>query len=187
MRNQRDRMHNGAAPRATGGDGDGWHLARDARERMVADLEFSLEHAIQAFYRWKSECLAAVADGRLSGDDTAILNIIRMKDEPKRLSEVARLLNRTDTANIQYAIRKLVKLGLIESEGGRSRKLTRYRVTVRGREVTDAYADMRASLLMPMIGSMDMGAADFERVSHFLDLMASLYSQCTQKAAARGY
>ena len=38
-------------------------------------------------------CLAAVCDVPLTGDDVAVLNVVRMGDEPKRLSEVGQLLN----------------------------------------------------------------------------------------------
>ena len=76
----------------------------------------------------------------LTGDDVAVLNVVRMGDEPKRLSEIGQLLNRVDVPNLQYATRKLVRAGLIETEGSSSRKETRYRATATGHSVTEAYA-----------------------------------------------
>ena len=78
----------------------------------------------------------------LTGDDVAVLNVVRMGDEPKRLSEIGQLLNRVDVPNLQYATRKLVRAGLIETEGSSSRKETRYRVTATGHSVTEAYAGL---------------------------------------------
>ncbi len=94
-----------------------WHLARTETERRLSEFEFRLERLAQAYYRWKAACLAAVCDVPLTGDDVAVLNVIRMGDEPKRLSEIGQLLNRVDVPNLQYATRKLVKAGLIETEG----------------------------------------------------------------------
>lgn len=164
---------------------DGWHLARREDARQLAELEFSLEHAMQAFYRWKSACMSAVAGDRLSGDDTAILNIVRMNDEPKGLSDIAGLLNRTDTANIQYAIRKLVKAGFLEREGD-ARKTARYRVTATGHAATEAYAELRERVLLPLLERLSLGDRDMVATGHVLDVMSTLYSQSAQAARAEG-
>jgi Winged helix DNA-binding domain len=89
-----------------------WHLARTETERQLSDFEFGLERLAQAYYRWKSACLSAVCDMPLSGDDVTVLNVVRMGDEPKRLSEVGQLLNRVDMPNLQYATRKLTRCAL---------------------------------------------------------------------------
>src|SRR6202161_320567 len=69
-----------------------WHLARTATERRLSEFEFRLERLAQAYYRWKAACLAAVCDVPLTGVDVAVLNVVRMGDEPKRLAEVGPLL-----------------------------------------------------------------------------------------------
>lgn len=164
-----------------------WHLARTPEERMLAAFEFSLERVMHAYYRWKGACLAAVADGAFSGNDTALLNIIRLKDRPKGLSEICRLLNREDTANIQYSLRKLLKAGLIEKSGASSRKATVYQVTETGARITDAYADLRADLLLALTGSISDRAENFEAAEQFLNLMSGMYDQAATQAAARRY
>ena len=162
-----------------------WHLARTETERLLSDFEFGLERLAQAYYRWKAACLAAVCDVPLTGDDVAVLNIVRMGDEPKRLSEIGQLLNRVDVPNLQYATRKLVRSGLIETEGGSSRKETRYRATATGHSVTEAYAALRAATLPPMLDALDGWAARSETTSVQLDLIASLYAQAAQVAITR--
>ena len=162
-----------------------WHLARTETERRLSDFEFRLERLAQAYYRWKAACLAAVCDVPLTGDDVAVLNVVRMGDEPKRLSEVGQLLNRVDVPNLQYAARKLVRAGLIETEGGSSRKETRYRATATGRSVTEAYAALRAATLPPMLDALDGWAANSETASIHLDLISSLYAQAAQAAITR--
>jgi predicted MarR family transcription regulator len=162
-----------------------WHLARTETERRLSDFEFGLERLAQAYYRWKAACLAAVCDVPLTGDDVAVLNVVRMGDEPKRLSEIGQLLNRVDVPNLQYATRKLVRVGLIETEGSSSRKETRYRATATGYSVTEAYAALRAATLPPMLEALDGWAAKSETTSTQLDLISSLYAQAAQVAITR--
>lgn len=162
-----------------------WHLARTETERRLSDFEFRLERLAQAYYRWKASCLAAVCDAPLTGDDVAVLNVVRMGDEPKRLSEIGQLLNRVDVPNLQYATRKLVRAGLIETEGSSSRKETRYRATARGHSVTEAYATLRAETLPPMLDALDGWAAKSETAGVYLDLISSLYAQAAQAAITR--
>jgi predicted MarR family transcription regulator len=162
-----------------------WHLARTETERRLSEFEFGLERLAQAYYRWKAACLAAVCDVPLTGDDVAVLNVVRMGDEPKRLSEIGQLLNRVDVPNLQYATRKLVRAGLIETEGSSSRKETRYRATATGRAVTEAYAALRAATLPPMLEALDGWAAKSETTRIQLELISSLYAQAAQVAITR--
>jgi len=169
-----------------------WHLARNADEAALTGFESSLERVIHAYRRWKSDCLAAVRDASnatedFSGNDTAVLNVIRMKDRAKGLSEISRLLNRDDTPNIQYSLRKLLKAALIEKTEAASRKGTSYRVTALGQRVTDAYAELRADLLLTLMGPIENRADDFADAEQFLNLMTSMYDQASKQAAAQRY
>jgi predicted MarR family transcription regulator len=162
-----------------------WHLARTETERQLSEFEFRLERLAQAYYRWKASCLAAVCDVPLTGDDVAVLNVVRMGDEPKRLSEIGQLLNRVDVPNLQYATRKLVKAGLIETEGSSSRKETRYRATETGHAVTEAYAGLRAATLPPMLEALEGWAEKSAAAGAHLELVSSLYAQAAQVAITR--
>jgi predicted MarR family transcription regulator len=162
-----------------------WHLARTETERQLSDFEFRLERLAQAYYRWKAACLAAVCDVPLTGDDVAVLNVVRMGDEPKRLSEIGQLLNRVDVPNLQYATRKLVRAGLIETEGSSSRKETRYRTTATGHSVTEAYAALRAATLPPMLETLEGWTAKSETAGTHLDVISGLYAQAAQAAITR--
>jgi predicted MarR family transcription regulator len=110
-----------------------------------------------------------------------------MKDRAKGLSEIARLLNRDDTPNIQYSIRKLLKAGLIEKASATSRKGTSYRVTDHGRAVTDSYADLRARVLLPFLRSIGRCAEDQAAAEQFLNLMTGMYDQAAKQAAEQRY
>ncbi len=164
-----------------------WHLAQTEAGHTLSTFEFSLERLFQAFYRWKSECLAAAGGFRLTGNDTAILNVIRMREQPKSLSDIARLLNREDMSNVQYALRKLLAEGLVEKANGAARKTTTYRVTTRGFDVTERYAELRAQVLMTLLGALGDNRGRAQEVAHFLDLMAGMYDQAAGQVSTRRF
>ncbi|HUT48574.1 MAG TPA: winged helix DNA-binding protein [Alphaproteobacteria bacterium] len=168
-------------------DPDLWHLSRDASEARLTGFEFSLERVMHAFYRWKAACLEAVSDAGLTGNDVAVLNTIRMKERAKSRTEIARLLNREDVSNIQYALRKLLREGLIEKCDAASRKTATYRATEAGIGVTEAYAEMRRTVLIAMSPHLAEGESPFEEAGQLLDLMAGAYDQAAKRAATQGY
>jgi predicted MarR family transcription regulator len=157
------------------------HLSASPIEARLTELEFGLEQLAQAYYRWKSLCFRAVSDITLSGEDVAVLNTIRMGDDPKQLSEIARLLNRTDMANLQYALRKLARADLVENTGSPSRRETRYRVTATGRAITDAYARLRAELLLPVLGTAG-SAEDFAALQRAFATLSRQYEDAGHQA-----
>lgn len=171
---------------------DDWHLSRDAGEAGLTGIEFALERVMHAFYRWKAACFAAVADAELTdagltGNDVAVLNVVRMKERPKSRTDIASLLNRDDTSNIQYALRKLLRSGLIEKVDAASRKTAAYRITESGVRVTDAYADLRRDLLIAMADGPWGGDADLEAAGEVLENLAGLYDRAARLAATRRY
>ena len=161
-----------------------WHLAKDQHQITVAEFEYSLIRAWEAFGHWQSECLASVSGLTVSGSDNAILHVIRMKDRPKGIKEIARMTNRDDLPNLQYSIRKLQQEKLIEKTGGGTkRKGVTYQVTLKGRQVTDAYAELREKLLINFTKSVSNLEKDLANTSLALDLMSGIYEQAARIAA----
>ena len=154
-----------------------WHLARSAREIRVTEFEFSLLRIAAAFERWQSECLGTVSDQRLGSACNAILHVVRLKDRPKSQAEIARLLNRDDIANVQYSMRKLQQAGLIERCPSGPRKSVAYRVTRRGRRISEAYARLRAQVLMTRIPEPADGRDRISDAQQSLDMMRGIYEQ----------
>jgi predicted MarR family transcription regulator len=154
-----------------------WHLATNAREILVTEFEFSLLRIAAAFERWQSECLGTVSDQRLGSVCNAILHVVRLKDRPKSQAEIARLLNRDDIANVQYSMRKLQQAGLIERCPSGPRKSVAYRVTRRGRRVSEDYARLRAQVLMTRIPEPAAGGDRISEAQKSLDMMRGIYEQ----------
>lgn len=161
-----------------------WHLATDSHEVAITELEFAVMRVASTFDRWQSDCLSCCEKQTFSGADVATLHVIRMHDRPKSISEIGKLLRRDDIANLQYGVRKLLKSGLIEKSPGesKSRKDTSYRVSKRGREVTDAYTDYRQELLLSMTESLGSNTK-LEEVARILNLLSGLYDQASRVAA----
>ena len=118
--------------------------------------------------------------------EVSMLQVIRMKDSAKNAAEIAKYLNRTDSANVLYALRKLEKLGLIEKSPGPPRETT-YQVTEQGREITDRYAAKRRDLLLSLIDRMSQSGSLFEGVNRTLWLMSGLYEQVARTVSVMSY
>jgi len=164
-----------------------WHLSQSDHEVFVTEIEFALFRAFAAFSRWMDDLAlcSSDADGSCNGIDFAVLNVIRMHDRPKALSDIARLLNRDDLSNMQYTLRKLIKAGLVEKVGGESqRKGVTYRVTEQGAVATERYAAFRRELLIPMTQSLAEGEQKMDEVAKVLRLLSGIYDQAACVAAS---
>jgi predicted MarR family transcription regulator len=152
-----------------------WHLARTPVEVDLAEAEFALMRAFEAFGRWQAECLGSVVDLAVSGPENAMLHIIRMNERPKSIKDLARLANREDIPNMQYSLRKLIAAGLVQKSGsGRSGVVY---------SVTERYADVRASLLAKAVQSVPELRHRLEDATTTLDLMTGIYEHAALSAA----
>jgi predicted MarR family transcription regulator len=98
--------------------------------------------------------------------------------------ELSTLMNRADLSNLKYAVRKLVKDGLLEKvTEGSKRKGTRYRATERGVEVTEAYAHLRREQLLPALADISGIADKLDRATQTLTLMGGIYDQSAHVVA----
>lgn len=160
------------------------HLAATDAEGAFVEFELALHHIIEAFGRWSSELHFKVSGEALPVQDVSVLQVIRMKERPKSAGEIGKFLNRTDSANILYGLRKLEKAGLIEKTAGSPRQ-TMYQVTARGREVTDSYAKARRDLLLTLIGSLSDSAETLDRTTKALWLLSGFYEQAARTVSVQ--
>jgi predicted MarR family transcription regulator len=154
------------------------HLSREDETAFI-EFEFALHHIVEAFGRWSTELHEHVSGQAMPVQDVSLLQIVRMKDAPKSATEIGKYLNRTDSANVLYGLRKLEKAGLIEKSPGPPRETT-YQVTESGREVTDLYAAKRRELLLGLIDRLSGSGDMFSGVNRTLWLMSGLYEQAAR-------
>ncbi len=146
-----------------------WHLANDETEFKVTELEFALMRVIEAFARWVAAADEMVGLSELKHAEHVILHVIRMQNRPKSGATIARLLNRDDLPNIQYSLRKLESIGLIQKIKEAGSKNHTYSITKMGEDLTNEYSRMRSEILIKKFRSI----ADFDnRVEDATELLA---------------
>lgn len=128
------------------------HLGRTDLESALFDFQHGAICFIEAFNRHISNQLIRVTgNSNFSAQDCVILHAIRLGERPKSLPDIQHFTNRTDLANIQYSVRKLIQAELIERVPGTATRGAIYRVTDYGRKVTDEYVKARREAIA-MIG-----------------------------------
>lgn len=164
-----------------------WHLSTSDHEIALTEIEFSIFRIFAAFSRWMDDLAACCHDSgeqSCSGMDFAVLNVIRMHDRAKSISEIGRLLNRDDISNLQYSIRKLTKSGFITKVGSAgNKKGATYTTTERGNATTDTYAKYRKELLIPLTQAIANSDERMDQVANVLSLLSGIYDQAACVAA----
>ncbi|WP_157982124.1 winged helix DNA-binding protein [Oceanicella sp. SM1341] len=147
-------------------------------ERGLADFEFALWHLGAAFARWRRDCFAAVCDLGLGGTEASILHVVHMNDTAKGLSEIGRILHRDDHTNLQYGVKKLLRLGLLEKRGA-ARKTMTYGVSPRGREIVEAYLAERRRTLLRLYARMAPVTGELSETTTLMHLLSGVYDQAS--------
>ncbi|MCF3935489.1 winged helix DNA-binding protein [Acuticoccus sp. M5D2P5] len=153
-------------------------------ERRLAEFEYAIWHLGAAFARWRRDCLGAVSDTNLSSTEAAILHAVHMMGAPKGLMEIARLLHRDDIANLQYGLKKLTQLGLIERQG-RSKKATVYAMTEAGTEIVEAYLARRREVLLRLFMQAAPSHGELDELIMRMHVMIGLYDQSSDLLLTR--
>ena len=159
-----------------------WHLAQDDLGVAVTDLEYAVMRTYESFVRWQAECLAAVTGAVLTGQENALLHVIRMHDQAKTSKDLLHLTNRQDVPNVQYGLRKLLKLGFIEKQGS-GRVGVYYQATAEGAKVCDDYAKLRKNLLLEGAKRYPAFKQHSNSAGAHLELLERLYESVTREAA----
>lgn len=162
-----------------------WHLGRSEVELAFAEFQHAVICYGESFYRYIGKSLAAIAgEPNLTGYDSVILHTIHVLDRPKSITEIQHFTNRSDIANIQYSVRKLVRAGLVEKapRGGRG---TTYRVTPKGRRVVENFVAVRRELLGQIPQEGGRLTARLADARNMLTLMTGLYDQASRLLTAR--
>ncbi|WP_260929620.1 winged helix DNA-binding protein [Novosphingobium sp. 9] len=155
------------------------HLSPDEAAVEFHEFEFALHHISEAFSRWSSAVHEFVSGEYLAQSDVSVLQLIRMNEEPKSAADIGRYLNRDDSSNILYGLRKLEKAGLIEKGAGPLRQTT-YQVTARGMEITDRYAKVRKDVLLDALGSSLQSEGELAAAIKTMWRICGFYEQGTR-------
>lgn len=156
------------------------HLATSGTE-SVSEFEASLTVVYNAFNRWMVQCITAAGYEDFSPLEVLILHHIKHRNRAKSLAQIADTLNIRDLHTANYAIKKLLKRGLVAGE--KAGKEMFYRTTEAGNAACDKYAEIRQGCLLTTLQASNM---DFEKLKQVADIVGSLsgqYDQATRAAS----
>ncbi|MDX2164529.1 MAG: winged helix DNA-binding protein [Gammaproteobacteria bacterium] len=158
-----------------------WHLAENEEEMNVTEFELLLWRVFHGFLRWQEDCELATNGATLTGNELSILHIVRMKNKPKTTTQIAQLLNREDMFNINYSVKKLLKLGLIEKSKGSVKKGATYQITEAGIKDTDNFIKARKRILITLFKKETR--INLPKISQDLAKIISIYDGAAKIAA----
>lgn len=161
----------------------GWHLAKSDFEYKVTSFEWSIMRFSESFSRFVSETGSIILNSDLKLTEHIILHVIRMQDRPKNSATIARLMNRDDIPNIQYSLRKLESVGLVQKiREGKGNQFT-YSVTELGEKVTDEYHDIKAQILINRLMEIQNAPEKLESLTNFLSILTGVYEEAARDSA----
>ncbi|MEH6392545.1 MAG: winged helix DNA-binding protein [Sulfitobacter sp.] len=154
-------------------EGEGWE---------ASELEYGMIIAYNAFSRWMTRCMAAAGNPDLTSLEILVLHNTNHRDREKRLTDICFLLNIEDTHTVNYALRKLLKSGLLEAE--KRGKEVFYRTSESGTQLIEAYRAVRNACLIDSMGHTDIKGDDLREIAAQLRTISGQYDQASRAAAS---
>ena len=158
----------------------------------LSEVEYGLIVASNAFGMWMIKAMsAALAEMEQSADlgvlDILCLHSVNHRGRAKKLADICFKLNVEDSHTVNYALKKLVKHGLLRSE--KQGKEVFYGATQMGQALCMAYRDVREACLVDEYAAFDGGsgkpnAASLREVARQLRLLSGLYDQAARSATS---
>jgi predicted MarR family transcription regulator len=152
---------------------EGWQLS---------ELEYGLIIAYNGFRRWTSKCMVASGNPDLSELEILVLHNINHRARQKKLADISFLLNIEDLHTVNYALKKLLKAGLIKGEK-RGKELF-YSTTDLGFDLCDRYREVREQCLLDSLKHIEDNPEQLSQVAAVLRAMSGQYDQASRAASS---
>lgn len=148
----------------------------------VSEFEFGLMLAGNAFNRWVVRAMSAAGYPDLSSLEVLVLHTVRHRGRPKKLADICLVLNVEDTHTVNYAIKKLIKAGLVQDvRTGKEKTVT---ATDIGQAACEKYREIREILLLRAIGDLGVDPKRVSDLAALLRLMSGQYGQASRAATS---
>ena len=162
------------------------HLVSD-RSAELSEYEFGLILAAHAFERWMVRAMTAAGWPDMGPLDVLVLHSANHRDRAKRLADICLVLNVEDTHLVNYALKKLVRKGLVV--GTRRGKEIFYRTSEEGQAACARYRQVREDCLIEALSAFAGERAgrlneDLGRTADFLRVLSGIYDQAARAAAS---
>ena len=157
------------------------HLA-SGRSAELSEFEFGLIIAGNAFHRWAVRCMSAAGLKDMSSTDVLVLHHINHRAREKKLSDIAFILNIEDTHIVNYSLKKLHALGLVQTE--KRGKEVLYATNDAGQELCKKYFEIREEILVSGLSGDGKESVELHELARFLRVLSGLYDQAARSAAS---
>ena len=152
---------------------DSWHLS---------EFEYGMIIAHHAFTRWMVRCMNAAGYPDFSPLDVLVLHNVNHRDRAKRSVDICLVLHIEDSHTVNYSLKKLIKLELIQKE--KRGKEIFYSTTEEGNEACRRYREIRERCLTNVYRNLDREGAEISEAASLLRLLSGLYDQASRAAAS---
>ena len=157
------------------------HLAAKGSAEL-SEFEFGLIIANNAFSRWTVRCMAAAGVPDLSPLDILVLHSISHRDRSKKMADICFVLNVEDTHTVNYSLKKLIKIGLVEGE--KRGKENFFSTTDEGQQACERYAEVRRECLLKSLNALGSTEQDIHSTAGLLSALSGLYDQAARAATS---
>ncbi|WP_292936758.1 winged helix DNA-binding protein [Noviherbaspirillum sp.] len=157
------------------------HLA-SGKSTELSEFEFGLIIAGNAFNRWAVRCMAAAGMKDMTITDVLVLHHINHRAREKKLADIAFILNIEDTHVVNYSLKKLLSLGLVQTE--RRGKEVLYSTNDRGRDLCKRYFEIREQVLVSSLSGDGTESFELAELARYLRMLSGLYDQAARSATS---
>ncbi len=156
------------------------HLAAGASPGL-SEVEFGMMLAMRAYERWMVRCMAAAGVAGLSPLDVLVLHTVRHRDRPKRLADIALVLDIEEPHLAAYSVRKLQAQHLVTTSRAGKDKLVA--ATAAGVAACTRYGAIRERLLSEPVDANGPQPAALSGSAALLRGLAGFYQGAARAAA----
>ena len=158
------------------------HLVSE-KSGELSQFEYGLIIASKAFDRWIVHCMKAAGYPDLTPLDVLVLHNVFSRNREKTISSICLVLNIEDTHLVSYSLRKLRKLGLIDTR--RRGKEAVFATTEAGQQACQRYREVRESCLVDALASFGApGNEEMGRMASQLRALSGIYDQAARAASS---
>ena len=152
---------------------DSWHLS---------EFEYGMIIAHNAFTRWMIRCMNAAGYRDFSPLDVLVLHNVNHRNREKRLVDICFVLHIEDHHTVNYSLKKLLKLNLVEKE--KRGKEIFYSTTSEGADACKKYREVRERCLTSVYRNLEQEGNEVSETASLLRLLSGLYDQASRAAAS---
>jgi predicted MarR family transcription regulator len=157
------------------------HLA-NGPHAALSEVEFGMIVANNAFNRWVMRCMAAAGESDLAVTDILVLHHVHHRGRQKKLADICFTLNYEDSHVINYALRKLMGLGLLNNR--KIGKEVFYATTEKGTALIERFREIRTRCLLPSVAGELEDEASLSGIARNLRELSGLYDQAARAASS---